>query len=287
MKKLRRRLARSLYYRGKTKSSRLWRLRAYLMWKWPALRRVRRTVYRMIGPTTDGVPEGVVPFVVLTSPRTGSNLLLERLSSQWPSLRSDGESFSPPIRGSSSVNDVIGKTYFIDSGHQFVGCKILASQIDDVDLESVLRIEGLRVIVLERRNVIRQFVSLKVALADGIFSQPAGTKRSSPTARGVEVETEALLTFRDGWNNWRHRYANATRELSTVHIYYEDLEEDIDREIKRIADFVGLGDPDVVMPPRLRRQNPEPLSQLITNFEELRAELLAHGEHELVRDLDG
>ena len=286
VKRLRRELVGKLHHRGKIKGVHLWWLRSYLVRRWPVLRRLRRSVYALIGSKAEGVPEGVVPFVVLASPRTGSNLLLERLTSQWRTVRSDGETFSTPVRGSSTVNGLIRSSYFLDSGHRFVGCKIMASQIDDVDLEVVLKLEGLRVIVLERRNVIRQFVSLKVALADGVFSQPVGTNRSSPSARRVVVEIGELLRYREQWKDWQARFLRATVELPTLHIYYEDLEANVDHEIGRVASFLGLGEPDDPVPPQLRRQNPEPLSELIANFDELRLDLGSRNELELIRDLD-
>lgn len=283
--KLRVALVGFLHPRGKFKGSYLWAVRSHLRTHAPGLTRLRHRALEAISPKSDSMPHGVVPFVVLASPRTGSNLLLERLTSQWHSIRSDGEAFRAFLNGPQSASKIIRSVYFTQTGHRFVGCKILADQVDVETLRSVVEIPGIRVIVLGRRNLVRQFVSLKIAKTDGVFSQPSGTKRSPAGERRTFIDVQELIGFNDQRNEWYDRIDEATHSVRTIHVTYEDMETDIEREIQRVADFLGLGAPDTSIPSLLRRQNPEPLQELIENFEGLRSSLLSNGLHDLVKDL--
>ena len=72
-----------------------------------------------------------------------------------------------------------------------------------------------------------------------------------------------------------------------VNTTYEELMENRDLEMEKIGEFLGVGKPDRSMAPRLRHQNPEPLSQLISNFDQLRSDLSDLRRADLVSQLDG
>ena len=173
-----------------------WRAKSALVKLWPGFERSRKLLNAALGVTFDTVPEGVTSFVILAMARSGSTLLIERLSAGRASLRSDGEVLNPLLRGSSTMEDVIRKTYFTHTGHRIVGCKILADQISDEELRVLAAIPGLRVVILERMNIVRQFVSHRIAIRDQHWSQAAGANRSSAARRIVDVSTSELLEFR-------------------------------------------------------------------------------------------
>jgi hypothetical protein len=52
-------------------------------------------------------------------------------------------------------------------------------------------------------------------------------------------------------------------------VWYEDLVADLDAECRRVARFLGAGDPRLAGKPRLARQNPEPLRLLVRNYAEV------------------
>jgi LPS sulfotransferase NodH len=134
---------------------------------------------------------------------------------------------------------------------------------------------------------VRQFVSLKIARKDNIWRQPARYPRSDVMARSVEIAADELLAYE---SRQRKTYESLEIFLAGMHFLnttYEELMANRDLEIERIGEFLGVGKPDRSTSPRLRHQNPEPLTQLIGNFDQLRSELLALGREDLVGLLDG
>lgn len=252
----------------------------------PKTESLRRSIVERLSIKHDSLPPGVTPFVVLATERSGSSLMMDLLSSRWSTIRSDGEIFNPHVRRGRRLDEVIAGTYFADTGHRFVGSKVIKRQVLDEDLCSLLSIPGMRVVVLKRDNLVRQFVSLEIAHKDMIWRQPAGFPRSDASVRAVHVELDELLSFEERMKNSYATFADVTVGIPTCHSTYEAMMDDLDLEIRRIGDFLGAGEPDRLVPPRLRHQNPEPLSQLISNVDQLRADLVSAGHDHLVRMLD-
>ncbi len=232
------------------------------------------------------VPDGVTPFVVLADARTGSTLLMECLAAQWVTIRADGEIFSRNMRRGRPARVVVADTYFVDTGHALIGSKILAGQVSDDDLRALLNVPGIRVVILQRRNIIRQLVSLRIASQIEIWRQSVGDEGVDLTERVVEVQPSEVMEYRTVCDQEQDRYAAFTDGLPVCHVTYEDMMADLDGEVRRMAEFLGAGEKSRSVPPRLQRQNPESLRELINNFDELRAALSAAAEHELVAFLD-
>jgi LPS sulfotransferase NodH len=251
----------------------------------PKTERIRHLLVKWLSIKHDSAPPGVIPFVVVATQRSGSSLLMDLLASRWASIRGDGEIFNPHVRRGRSVGEILGATYFSDSGHRCVGSKIIRRQVSDDELKTVLAIPGLRVIVLQRENVVRQFVSLKIARKDNIWRQPARYPRSDVMVRAVVISVDELLAYE---SRQRQAYESLEGLLSStpcLHTTYEELMENRDLEIERIGDFLGVGKPDRSTSPRLRHQNPEPLFELIGNFDQLRSELSDLGREDLASQL--
>ena len=280
------RMVRTFMHLTRVRGPKTWRLKSFAVRLWPGFERARKRLNATLGITFDTVPEGVTAFAVLATARSGSTLLVERLASGRPDLRTDGEIFHPLLRGSSSVEDLIRRTYFTHTGHLLVGCKVLANQVSDEELELLLAVEGLKVVVLERKNVARQFVSHRIAQRDQKWAQAAGASRTTVAERKITVSSSDLLAYRNQQSSWYDRYRRMTTGLPTLDVSYEGLIEDLDKEIGRIAEFLGAGEVLRSTEPSIRRQNPEPLRELVANFDSLRDELIALGESLLVEDLN-
>jgi hypothetical protein len=128
-------------------------------------------------------------------------------------------------------------------------------------------------------------VSLKIARKDNIWRQPARYPRSDVMVRAVVISVDELLAYE---SRQRQAYESLEGLLSStpcLHTTYEELMENRDLEIERIGDFLGVGKPDRSTSPRLRHQNPEPLFELIGNFDQLRSELSDLGREDLASQL--
>lgn len=267
--------------------SRRWMARAvWNLRRWPRTRRIRGRVTKFLSVRYDTIPPNVTPFVVLATARSGSTLLMERLASNWKSIRSDGETFNPKIKRDLNFDGAMSRTYFTDTGHAFVGSKIIHSQVSDSELESILQGRGMRVVILRRDNLIRQFVSLQIAKKDRVWQQSATSERSDVSSRAVHIDANDLLEYQSFLAEVYKGFATHTAGMPVAEVTYEGLMDDLDPTIRRIGEFLGAGHPDRSVPTRLLRQNPEPLRELIVNFDELRRTLSAGGHSTLVAFLD-
>ncbi len=210
------------------------------------------------------------PFVIVTRSRSGSNLLVSMLDGH-PQTHVEGELLGRVWGGSvDGILDRLFRSYpsFVTA----VGFKYFYYHPVDGDPEQAWRAlerrEGLRFIHLTRRNLLRIEVSRRLAASTGTWSQrrPASTRFKEPVhltapdlERRFEVTRrhEAMARARFGRKPWF--------ELS-----YEDLIADPAGRASDVQRFLGLDVQSVRSP--LVRQNPEPLSALIANYEALAAD---------------
>jgi LPS sulfotransferase NodH len=252
----------------------------------PRTARIRKFATTKLGQRHESMPPGFTPFVILTTQRSGSSLLDERLSACWTDVRSDGEIFNPRHRGNRTFEETLDRTYLVDTGHRIVGCKVIRSQVTDSELESLLRLPGIHVVVLRRGNILRQFVSLKIAEKDEIWKQPAHTSRSDVRGRAVEIGIDEVLLYAEHQNQTYGEFEELTSGMPVNHMSYEALTADLDAELVRLGEFLGTGHPNKSLPLKFLHQNPEPLRELISNFETLKSDLESSGHTRLLDMLD-
>lgn len=252
----------------------------------PRTARVRKFATRKLGVRNDTVPSGVTAFCILTTERSGSSLLDERLSSCWSEIRSDGEIFNPRHRGNRTFDETLARTYLVDTGHRIVGCKVIRNQVTKSELESLLLLPGIRVVVLRRGNILRQFVSLKIAEKDEIWKQPAHTSRSDVRSRAVEIGVEELLAYEEQQHQTYAQFEELIAGMPVLHVRYEALTADLDSQLANVGQFLGVGSPDKSLPMKFLHQNPESGRELISNYEALKWDLEASGLERFLWMLD-
>ncbi len=135
-----------------------------------------------------------------------------------------------------------------------------------------------RFIVLRRNNYLRKVVSSLVAKETGVWHI---RDNSNPRPAAVRVDVDDLRLDRQNGPLLTHleKFDEDFRRLDTLLAglpalkisYEEDVERDPLVAYRKIADFCGLAtiNPEV----RLRKTNPYPLRDLITNYEEVRVYL--------------
>jgi LPS sulfotransferase NodH len=249
----------------------------------PKTARLRKFATRKLGIRHDSVPSGVTAFCILTTQRSGSSLLDERLSARWTEIRSDGEIFNAQHRGNRTFEETLARTYHVDTGHRIIGSKVIRYQVTDSEMRSLLVIPGLRVVVLRRDNVLRQFVSLKIAEKNKVWKQPTYTSRPDVRSRAVEVEIDELLAYEEQQNRTYEEFEALIAGMPVQHVCYERLAADLDSELEKVGEFLGAGLPNKSLPLKFLHQNPEPLRELISNFEKLNSDLISAGHERLLR----
>ena len=211
-----------------------------------------------------------VPFIVLTRSRTGSNMLISMLDSH-PNIRAEGELFrdlNPKFSGlalnlvfSRQPRHVRASGFKIFYGHARKGG---ATSVWD----KLERMDRLSVIHLKRENILRALVSDRIARDQGVWltkspkDLPKQCKRIKLSV--AEAEREFNLTRLHELEGDRRFSAHPRLE-----VYYENLVSDIPATFKKVTEFFCV--PYVEPRIQLHKQNPEPLKDLLVNYDELKA----------------
>lgn len=209
-------------------------------------------------------------FIVLTTGRTGSNMLISFLNSH-PNVYAVGEIFRD-LNGR-NYKDAFAKVYakqpyFIKAK----GFKIFYTHPHDDetnDFWDYLRnFDNLWVIHLKRRNIFRRLISSKIAVKQDIWL--SYSPKDSDTSKGKTITFTAEELEKDFKQTRREeiRGDKMFRNHPLISVYYEDLVNNRESTFGEITDFLGV--PYVRPKTNLRKQNPEGLRDLVTNYNELK-----------------
>jgi hypothetical protein len=263
-------------------------------------------------------------FIILTRARTGSTMLAASLNSS-PDIICFRELFNPIMRGigyyvdgydNSSAEDLALRN---EDFKQFLHERIFCPRPQEVRavgfkmphghfqwfpglLEWMVEDRDLKVLHLQRRNLLRMLVSLRIAQRTGGWSEDRrGTLLSkfrpsnAPGAiRHPLRATRRLWRFmfpkEPAWKSRRgsltlseqecrdffaevegdsQHYGGLFGEHPQLTLYYEDLTDHRGRVFEEAQSFLGLKPRPLAV--TTRRQNPESLRELIANYDELYA----------------
>ena len=210
-------------------------------------------------------------FAIVGNARTGSNYLLDGLKSS-PAIRMYHEIFA-------SHNREVGKDFekILSSIYQYeskstrlVGFKVFYNHLTDDEWKKLMARRDLKVIHLTRWNRLRTVISLEIAFKTGQWTQ-AG-KPGSPKEKCVTLDPLKLLKrleqIEEGEAATRVRFCD--RQM--LEIVYEELVQSPHEVFASVGAYLGVDgiDPGKI---RLKKQNPEPLSALIMNYDEIESVL--------------
>jgi hypothetical protein len=165
-----------------------------------------------------------------------------------------------------------GMPYFISA----VGFKIFSQHpLDSEDSrvwEVLKNMNDLFVIRLTRRNILRSIVSRKISFRTKKWVQYKKTEQDDKIAlaeKRVEFTFEELEKEFEQILVWEKLRTGVFEGRPVLDITYEDFVHDTSFEFRRITDFLGI--PYARPKTIYEKQNPEPLGQLVINYEELKA----------------
>ncbi|TIM35251.1 MAG: sulfotransferase [Mesorhizobium sp.] len=230
-------------------------------------------------------------FVIVGIARTGSTMLLELLNSNSQVL-AFGELFRTPeaigwdIRpfGGSYDRHFLSRyrtdpQAFIDDVVfgprprvvRAVGFKLFYYHAQEAPFSDVWKLivgdGNIRIIHLMRRNILAQFVSLKLAHKTQVWS---ATRKTAGTVDPIRLDSEECRKHFEQVRRHERECDALFRDHQKLNIYYEDLVRAQEAEMGRTLDFLEVG-AEPGSSTRLVRQRTVPLSEAITNFSELRA----------------
>lgn len=181
----------------------------------------------------------------------------------------------------------------------------------DVLTEYLVSDAPLRVIHLKRRNMMRSLVSVRLAEMTNRWIEDWGLARKRPLyvraasalmhpARTLhrlrgdkessQEQAKPSVSFtREECERWFFRTNHEVRRVDEMfkdhellEVWYEDMLEDRDSAFGEVQRFLGVAP--VPLEVTLRRQNPEPLRELIANYDELRAAFAGQPEEAFFDD---
>lgn len=239
-------------------------------------------------------------FIILTDQRSGSNHLEELLNSH-PAVKVAGELFNPdhdhnirnnPLpeehralrrRDPIAYLEAFFEQPFEDS-ITHVGFRLFhdhaRSRTERPIWANLRRTKDLQVIHLKRRNILRNLLSLKLALMSSQWQRVEGTPPLRYEPVRIEYK-EAIAHIRTRERSFA-RGRRFFRRHRRTEIIYEDLARDQERELATALRFLGL--PPQPLTSGTRKQNLQPTRELIENYAELEARFRHTRWHEFFQD---
>lgn len=228
---------------------------------------IRVLIHRMRGVTgqTD-----FKRFIILTRSRTGSNLLVSFLNSH-PNIYAEEEIVNR-LHGR-DYRKILSTVFGKQPGEiKAKGFKIFYYHpLDDntgMIWDDLAAMDDLLVIHLKRRNILRTLISRKIAEMQDVWRMTSGPGDQASDRKTVSFTVEELD---EGFNRTREMEKDGERRFashSSLTVYYEDMVADPNRIFRDITKFLGV--PNFQPQTSLRKQNPERLSTLVDNYQDLK-----------------
>ncbi len=218
-------------------------------------------------------------FIVLAGMRTGSNFLEANLN-KLDGVTCYGEVFNPSFIGHSLGQDLLG----VDLAARENDPYQLLERIKDSDTLAGFRFfhdHDPRILsqclddprcakVILTRNAVDSFVSWKIAQATGQWKLTNATHSKSVSVRFDAADFEAHLEATQAFQVRVQRTLQTTGQ-SAFYLRYEDLR-DVD-VVNGLVQFLGVDGQLPNINKKLKKQNPEPLSEKVSNYDEMVAAL--------------
>ena len=207
-------------------------------------------------------------FIIISRSRSGSFLLITLLDSH-PAIEAKGELF---VRLNGRSCKEVWKETFCRKQRKikYVGFKLFYYHpVDSSDREVwnfILNDPSIRIIHLTRNNLLRTIVSRKIAAKTEVWRQ-LQKENLSIEDKKVEIAYDECLAEFKKTKNWEYETEIRFKDHPYLQITYEELTDERENTMRRIFRFLEMEDYPVSTP--MVKQNNEPLSDLIINYDAL------------------
>ncbi len=132
----------------------------------------------------------------------------------------------------------------------------------------LMEMEDLYVIHIKRRNILRTLLSRKIAEKEDVWLITDTKQRRKIEERRAHFTENELREGFEQTREWEKSYECIFELKSMIEVFYEDLVSRPEEEFKKILSLLDLqfSSPET----NSKKQNPEKLSQLITNYAALK-----------------
>jgi LPS sulfotransferase NodH len=215
-------------------------------------------------------------FIVFAEMRTGSNFLETNLNA-YSGLTCHGEAFNPHFIGYPNRSEILGITQpirdadparlieAIKQGTDGLGGFRFFHDHDPRVLDIALHDPRCAKIILTR-NPVESYVSWKIAQATGQWKLTNVAKRKDGEAVFDPIEFEAHLAALQAFQV-QLLHALQVSGQTAFYVAYEDLQDVA--VMNGLARFLGVAQQLDSLDESLKKQNPEPLSEKVRNFDEM------------------
>lgn len=216
-------------------------------------------------------------FAIIASARTGSNYVYEGLNT-LSNVRMYHEIFAPHYR--TAATTYRSRLSVLDNRHSpgidSLGLKIFYRHLSEKEWSEMHEQADFLYLHLTRENRLRTIVSLELALSTDRWT--AKRRLQDNEKPKVWLDTGELMCRLNKMAVREERFRQMFSDRSVLEVCYERLTANPIDEFARISNFLSLEkiDPSRIL---LRKQNPQPLDELIENYDEV-AILLGETEYE-------
>ena len=206
------------------------------------------------------------PFLIIGHPRTGTSLLHTYLNSHSNILSlnealgysSDGK---PAFRAYSKSIKVVGFKYFYEYIKNEEKRKILIYLLSDFKI---------KVIKIHRRNYLRTYLSLRIAEKTNEWS--------STESGGLSLKNKQISLSKEECINAFNNYATIENDTDIIlrqynipvfEVDYDELDKHPTEVMEKVQNFLEVKKQATFS--LLTKQNPEKISELILNYQELKS----------------
>lgn len=215
------------------------------------------------------------PFLVLTRSRSGSTLLTRTLGDH-PNVIARGEilrTYNPlPEHVEGDLVESVRRVYIpYPPRIQAVGFKLLYQQgADDRTAWQWIQdhVPDLKIIHLVRENTLRVHVSFLIAMAtDEWVKAKRPSQMANQKPESVHLDLSEWRDSIDYMNGLRDEALSFFSNRDLLRVTYEEMITEWDETTQRVQQFLNV--PPKTLTKKTRKQNPQPLSELITNYDEV------------------
>lgn len=210
-------------------------------------------------------------FIIISHARSGSNLLLNALNSH-PNIIAEHEIFAAHNRN-------IGENFQPTLDNLFrkrpesakaVGCKIFYYHLNQDEWRQISEIPELKVIHLKRKNALSMIVSMKVAFKTDQWGIASEAERIDAAQKQVHLDYDFLRQRFEQIELWEKNMPKLFDRSPIQNVFYQDLVGQYQQTVESLFSFLDLPQISLEMKIQHKKQNPEPLNQLIYNYDELK-----------------
>lgn len=214
-------------------------------------------------------------FVILAEMRTGSNLL-EACLNTVPGLRCEGEAFNPVFVGHPKTNAIFGidKAAREADPHALLAAFKAQPKLSgfryfhdhDPRVQQAFLDDSSCAKIILMRNQLESFVSLQIARATQQWRLGDVARRKAEKVSFDPMEFEAHVRVLQEF----HLHIQNALQTTGQTAFYLDYEDILSLEVLNgMLAWLGVSDRLDALPKTLKRQNPEPLEEKVTNPEAL------------------